>query len=96
MDTSKLADLIIIAVAAGAVFHVFVNVAAAIIDDLLKWDRKRKRNAQYKVWIAARVAARLETEARLREEGYWSNTEIGEAMDAAGKAAAPGYRPWGA
>ncbi len=97
MDTSKLADTIIIIIAAASwVIRQLSVIAGAIIEDLLKWDRKRKRNAQYEVWIAARRAARLETEARLREEGYWSNTEIDQAMKAAGEAAAPGYRPWAA
>jgi hypothetical protein len=44
-------------------------------------------------FVAARVAAREETEAKLRAEDRWDNYEIQRAMDAAGQAAAPGYRP---
>jgi hypothetical protein len=93
MTTSELADLIIISVAIAFVINAIANVSSEIANKAIQVKERRARLRLHKRWVAARVAAREETEAKLRAEGRWDNYEIQAAMKAAGEAAAPGYRP---
>jgi hypothetical protein len=93
MTLSHAADLIIVWTAVGWVISQTLTVLAQIVADVQRGRAKRLRNQQHAKFVAARIAAREEVEARLRAEGRWDNYEIQRAMDAAGRAAAPGYRP---
>ena len=93
MDIHTLADHIIVWAFITFLTYVAFNVLGEIVTAVEKRIARHKRNVQHDRFVAARVAAREECETRFRAEGRWDNFEMQDAMDAAGKAAAPGYRP---
>lgn len=93
MNASELADTIVIAAGAAYAYRVLLVILEEATLAVSKRRRLRKRRRDHDRFVAARIAAREETEARLRAEGRWDNYEIQDAMDRAGQQAAPGYRP---
>jgi hypothetical protein len=94
MDIHTLADLIVIN---AAVVWLTTQVLNPIITEIVisVSDRRRRarRTRDHATWVAARIAAREETEACFRAEGRWNNFELQLKMDAAGERAVPGFRP---
>lgn len=89
MTLATFADIIIITYACER----FFAALGIIVEAIATIRYRRRREHDHKRWVDARVAARLETEARLRAEGRWDNYEIQDAMNAAGEQAVPGYHP---
>ena len=93
MTTNELADTIVIAAGVYWLAGFLMQAGMSIAEELGRAHARRRRMRNHKRWVAARKAAREETEARLRTEGRCDNYEIQDAMKAAGERAVPGYRP---
>lgn len=93
MTRGELADWIVIMLGVSVAIQWLAAVLTEMASAVDRVRQRRHRARQHTAFVAARVKAREETEARLRAEGRWDNYEIQDAMDAAGHRAAPGYRP---
>jgi hypothetical protein len=89
MDIVTIAAWVIVG---HAIAGFFANVVSPLIESAIKAHDRRGRLKLHDKWVAARRAARLETEERMRREGYWDNFEIQAAMKRAGDQVDPGHR----
>jgi len=89
MDIVTIAAWIIVG---HAIAGFYANVVTPLVESAIKANGRRARMKLHRRWVAARVAAREETEARMRREGYWDNYEIQDAMRAAGDRVDPFHR----